>query len=51
MFVHVEDVFDPEAGYQVNELLKFSNLLNMEVTLITSNYMGPLEKKPDPEKD
>lgn len=44
VFVHVEDYFDPTAGYQINELLikgkELNKELNNEVFLITSKYAG-----------
>ncbi|OTN93243.1 glycosyltransferase, partial [Enterococcus faecium] len=35
--VHVEDRFEPEAGYQINELIKEQVSLNYDITVITSN--------------
>lgn len=45
--VHVEDYFDPTAGYQINELLYASKDLKDEVYLITSTDMTPFHKKVD----
>ena len=42
--VHVEDYFDPSAGYQINELLLASRNFKDEVFLITSNDMTPFHK-------
>jgi len=48
--IHVEDYFDPDSGYQINELLrqptKFTN-----VYLICSKVMTPFHKKFDEKKD
>ncbi len=49
--VHVEDYFDPTAGYQINELLNVSKNFNNEVFLITSDCMKPFHKSIDHEKD
>lgn len=49
--VHVEDYFDPTAGYQINELLNASKKFNDQVYLITSNCMKPFHKKLDIDKD
>lgn len=49
--VHVEDYFDPTAGYQINELLSASRNFNDEVFLITSTNMEPFHKKLDLDKD
>lgn len=49
--VHVEDYFDPTAGYQINELLNASKNFNDEVYLITSNCMKPFHKELDISKD
>lgn len=43
--IHVEDYFDPTAGYQINELLNASKEFTDEVFLITSNDMSPFHKK------
>lgn len=42
--VHVEDYFDPSAGYQINELLLASRNFKDEVFLITSKDMTPFHK-------
>jgi glycosyltransferase involved in cell wall biosynthesis len=49
--VHVEDYFDPTAGYQINELLLASKDLNDQVFLITSTDMSPFHKEIDIDKD
>jgi len=49
--IHVEDYFDPEAGYQINELLYVSKDFNDEVFLITSTDMSPFYKKVNIKKD
>lgn len=49
--VHVEDYFDPSAGYQINELLVASMEFEDEVFLITSDDMTPFHKKVDLKKD
>lgn len=49
--VHVEDYFDPTAGYQINELLLASKEFNDEVFLITSKDMSPFHKTVHKEKD
>ena len=49
--IHVEDYFDPTAGYQINELLLASSNFDDEVYLITSTDMSPFHKKLDVEKD
>ena len=43
--VHVEDYFDPTAGYQINELLNAGKNYKDEVYLITSYDMSPFHKK------
>lgn len=45
--LHVEDYFDPMAGYQINELLYASKDFDDEVFLITSNDMSPFHNKVD----
>lgn len=45
--LHIEDYFDPSAGYQINELLYASKDFNDEVFLITSNDMSPFHKQFD----
>lgn len=45
--VHVEDYFDPTAGYQINELLYAGKDLKDEVYLVTSTDMTPFHKKID----
>lgn len=35
--IHVEDRFEPQAGYQINEMIKFHVQNNNEVIVITSN--------------
>ena len=42
--VHVEDYFDPQAGYQINELL-MNNNENDKVYLITTKDQTPFHKK------
>jgi glycosyltransferase involved in cell wall biosynthesis len=49
--VHIEDYFDPEAGYQINELIKNKNNLNDKYFIITSTDMTPFYKSVDKEKD
>lgn len=49
--IHVEDYFDPTAGYQINELLNASKAFEDEVFLITSNSMEPFHKTVDKSKD
>lgn len=51
ILVHVEDHFDPTAGYQINELLLASKGFNDEVYLITSTDMTPFHKDFDLKKD
>lgn len=45
--VHVEDYFDPSAGYQINELLYAGKDLKDEIYLVTSTDMTPFHKKVD----
>lgn len=49
--IHVEDYFDPSAGYQINELLFASKDSDDEIILITSKDMTPFHKQYDYEKD
>ncbi|HHW69481.1 MAG TPA: glycosyltransferase family 4 protein, partial [Tenericutes bacterium] len=49
--VHVEDYFDPSAGYQINELLMLNIKYQDEVHLITSTDMSPFHKDYDEQKD
>lgn len=42
--LHVEDYFDPHAGYQINEIL-MSKSLDDEIYLICSKDMTPFHKK------
>lgn len=49
--IHIEDYFDPTAGYQINELLIASKDLGDEVILITSKDMSPFHKQVELEKD
>lgn len=42
--IHVEDSFDPTAGYQVNELIKISHS-GIEQIIITSKDMTPFHKE------
>lgn len=49
--VHVENYFDPKAGYQINELLYMSKKFNDNVYLITSKDMGRFHKKYDAQLD
>ena len=43
-FVHVEDYFDPNAGYQINELISADRPSDVELFLITSYDMSPFHK-------
>lgn len=45
--VHVEDYFDPTAGYQINEMIYANSSYNDEVYVITSNDMSPFHKQVD----
>lgn len=45
--VHVKDLFDPEANYQINEILKETSNYNHEIFLITSSDMNYFHKKVD----
>ncbi|PUU86431.1 MAG: hypothetical protein CI948_2839, partial [Halanaerobium sp.] len=49
--IHVEDYFDPTAGYQINELLYASKDFDNEVYLITSDDMSPFHKRVDISQD
>jgi glycosyltransferase involved in cell wall biosynthesis len=49
--VHVEDFFDPEAGYQVNEMVMVSKDYDIDSYIITSNSMKAFHKNLSPEKD
>lgn len=51
IFVHVEDRFDPEAGYQINELLKASKGHYKKTYLITSDDMSVFHKEVNPHAD
>jgi len=48
--VHVEDYFDPNAGYQINEFIH-SNTPGLEQVVITSIDMSPFHKKYKVEDD
>lgn len=50
-FVHVEDYFDPDAGYQINELITTPRPKNIELYLITSYDMRPFHKTYDNSRD
>ncbi len=49
--VHVEDCFDPTAGYQVNDLVEAARGTGDEIFIITSNDMTPFHKSVDLEED
>lgn len=49
--LHIEDYFDPTAGYQINELLYASKEFGDDIFLITSTDMSPFHKKVDINKD
>lgn len=49
--LHVKDLFDPEANYQINEILKETPKFNHEVYLITSTDMSYFHKEVDIKKD
>ena len=49
--VHIEDHFDPTAGYQINELLMQNEFYNDNVYLITTTDMKPFHKKVSKEED
>lgn len=49
--VHVEDYFDPTAGYQVNELVYANGSFDDDVYIITSTDMTPFHKKLDAKLD
>lgn len=49
--LHVEDYFDPTAGYQINELLYASKDFGDEIFLVTSTDMSPFHKEVNTIKD
>lgn len=49
--IHVEDYFDPTAGYQINELIYANRDFEDEVIIITSTDMSPFHKKISIESD
>lgn len=49
--VHVEDHFDPSAGYQINELLLASKNFDDDVYLLSSTDMSPFHKLYDSKMD
>lgn len=49
--VHVEDYFDPTAGYQINEMIYANSSYNDEIYVITSNDMSPFHKQVDKNLD
>jgi hypothetical protein len=49
--VHFEDYFDPEAGYQINELLRTKKISSEKVFLVCSYDMKPFHKQYSREKD
>ncbi|EGS5728535.1 TPA: glycosyltransferase [Clostridium perfringens] len=49
--IHVEDYFDPMAGYQINELLNVNRNFKDDVFLITSDDMSPFHKKVNKKND
>lgn len=49
--IHVEDYFDPTAGYQINELLMAKKDINDKIYLITSTDMAPFHKVYNKELD
>lgn len=49
--VHVEDYFDPTAGYQINEMIYANSSFNDEVYIITSDDMSPFHKEVDENLD
>lgn len=49
--VHIENYFDPEAGYQINELLYASKNFDDEVIVITSKDLKRYHKEYNPEID
>lgn len=51
IIIHVEDYFDPTAGYQINELLFAGKDNADDVYLITSNDMSPFHKDHSVEAD
>lgn len=50
IIVHVEDYFDPDAGYQINELVSAKNNFD-SIYLITSYVMTPFHKSFNPQRD
>lgn len=48
--VHIVDYFDPEGGYQINELLRKSYHTNDKYFLITSTDMSRFHKNVDEKK-
>ncbi len=51
VIIHVEDYFDPTAGYQINELLYKSKQFDDTVILITSDDMSPFHKEWNKKED
>lgn len=49
--VHIENYFDPQAGYQINELLYASKNFNDEVFIITSKDLKRYHKEYNPAID
>ncbi len=49
--VHVEDYFDPTAGYQINEMIYANSSFDDEVYIITSDDMSPFHKEVDENLD
>jgi len=49
--VHVEDYFDPEAGYKVNEMVMVSKDHGIDSYVITFNSMEPFHRNLSLEKD
>lgn len=43
--IHVEDYFDPNAGYQINKLISGMAGYNHEIIIISSYLMSPFHKK------
>jgi len=50
IIVHIEDYFDPNAGYQVNEFLRIK-FHDLNQIVITSNDMTPFHKNVDTKSD
>lgn len=46
--VHVEDYFDPSAGYQINEMILAGRAFGDDTYIITSKDMSPFHKALDP---